>query len=92
MLAVWAISQAVTRGWEHSGIRVPAAARVLVATQITLGRFVIWTERAVVPNTVHVGVGATVLATSLVLSLNSWRLGPARRCGGQVPRLREATP
>lgn len=94
VLAVWAISQAVTRGWEHSGIRVPAAVLgVLVATQITLGAFVIWTERAVVPNTVHVGVGATVLATSLILSLNSWRLGPVpavRRAG--APRLREATP
>jgi cytochrome c oxidase assembly protein subunit 15 len=51
--------------WRHRGIRIPA----------------VLTGKAVLPNTVHVGVGATLLATSLVLSLNSWRHGAEGAAG-----------
>lgn len=46
----------------------------LVATQITLGALTILSRRDVWINSAHVVVGALVLATSLVLSLRSWRL------------------
>ena len=39
--------------------------------QITLGAFVIWSEKNVAINTAHVVVGALTLATSLVLTLRS---------------------
>jgi hypothetical protein len=39
--------------------------------QVTLGAFVIWTEKNVALNTAHVVVGALTLASSLVLTLRS---------------------
>ena len=94
VLVAAVIVQAARRGgWRHRAIRVPSLALIaLLALQVTLGASIVWTGRAVLPNTLHVGVGATVLAMSLVLSLASWRLGPvaAARTTGTA-RLREAT-
>jgi cytochrome c oxidase assembly protein subunit 15 len=45
----------------------------LVAIQITLGALTVLSRRAVLINSAHVVVGALVLATSLVLTLRSWR-------------------
>ena len=74
------VYQASRRGWGYAEIRFPALLLgVLLIVQITLGALVVLTERQVLPNTVHVGVGATLLATSLVLSLHSWKRGPARQ-------------
>jgi cytochrome c oxidase assembly protein subunit 15 len=47
---------------------------LLVLAQITLGALVVLTRKAVVPNTVHVATGAALLATSLTLTLESWRM------------------
>jgi len=75
-LVVATLVQAARRGWQHAGVRAPVLVLgLLVTAQITLGAFVVLTEKAVLVNTAHVGVGATLLATSLVLSLNSWRYG-----------------
>jgi cytochrome c oxidase assembly protein subunit 15 len=46
---------------------------VLVAVQIMLGAFVIWSALQPVVNTIHVVNGALVLGTSLVLSLRAFR-------------------
>jgi len=46
----------------------------LVAVQIVLGAFTVWSRRAVWINSAHVVCGALVLATSLVLTLRSWRV------------------
>jgi cytochrome c oxidase assembly protein subunit 15 len=46
---------------------------ILVAVQIGLGGAVVLTSRAVVPNTVHVAVGAMVFASSLAMTLCAWR-------------------
>ena len=43
----------------------------LVLAQVTLGAFVIWSEKNVAINTAHVVVGGLALATSLVLTLRS---------------------
>jgi cytochrome c oxidase assembly protein subunit 15 len=52
----------------------PAALLVtLVATQVTLGAFTVWSARDVWINSLHVVCGALVLVTSLVLTLRSWR-------------------
>jgi heme A synthase len=55
---------------------------VLVVTQILLGASIIWTARAVVPNSLHVATGASLFATSLILSLHSSRLARAASRGG----------
>jgi cytochrome c oxidase assembly protein subunit 15 len=46
----------------------------LVLLQLTLGALTIWTQRAVLPMTAHVAVGAAVLATSVVIALRAARL------------------
>ena len=46
---------------------------LLVLTQVTLGAFVIWSGLQPLVNTAHVVNGALVLATSLVLTLRSYR-------------------
>ena len=52
----------------------PAALIVgLVAVQITLGALTVLSRRDVSINSAHVVVGALVLATSLVVTLRSWR-------------------
>lgn len=56
---------------------------VLVVTQILLGASIIWTARAVVPNSLHVATGASLLATSLILSLHSSRFARAARGGAR---------
>ena len=45
-----------------------------VATQITLGAFVVLTSRQEIVNTLHVATGALVFGTSVVLMLRSFRV------------------
>ena len=55
-------------------LRRPALLLVLlVAVQVTLGAFVVWSGLQPVINTAHVVNGALLLATSLVLTLRSFR-------------------
>jgi cytochrome c oxidase assembly protein subunit 15 len=62
----------------HAGnraLRGPAILLVaLVAVQITLGAYVVWTGKAVPINSAHVATGALVLATSVVLALRAHRV------------------
>jgi cytochrome c oxidase assembly protein subunit 15 len=87
------IVEMVRSGREDLSIRLPAfALGALVALQVALGAMIIWTGRAVGPNTLHVAVGAMVFATSVLLSLQSWRLGPVRTVGvAAVGELQEAS-
>ena len=55
-------------------VRRPALlAGLLVVLQVLLGGLTIWTQRAVVPTTLHLVVGAGLLATCLVLTLRAAR-------------------
>ena len=47
---------------------------VLVATQVTLGALVVLSGKQPIINTLHVATGASVLATSLVITLRSFRV------------------
>jgi cytochrome c oxidase assembly protein subunit 15 len=59
----------------RSEIGTPALLLIgLLLVQVTLGAFVIWSERNVAINTAHVAVGALTLAASLVLTLRSFRV------------------
>jgi cytochrome c oxidase assembly protein subunit 15 len=67
------------------GLRRPALALIfLVAVQIALGGAVVLGGRAVPVNTLHVATGATLLATSLVLTLRTRRRAWLRRATAPV--------
>jgi cytochrome c oxidase assembly protein subunit 15 len=76
-----AIATLLFRLWQRAdrgGFVVPAVALgFLVVVQFVLGATVIWTARAVLPNTLHVPTGAALLATSLIFSLRAWRMAAA---------------
>lgn len=80
----WAVAVAICVAW--AVVRVFGAHRDrreltrpvllmagLVVVQALLGGFVIWTEKAALVTTAHVSVGASILATSVVLTLRAWR-------------------
>jgi cytochrome c oxidase assembly protein subunit 15 len=54
-------------------VRPSALLLVLLAAQVTLGAYVIWSGKQFVINSLHVMTGASVLATSLVLTLRAHR-------------------
>jgi cytochrome c oxidase assembly protein subunit 15 len=78
LLVTVAVLATAGRVWSHHAGRGvlarPAALIVgLVIVQITLGAFTVLTRLNVAVNSAHVVCGALVLATSLVLTLRSWR-------------------
>ena len=79
LLVTLAMAAAVGHVWYHHSrrpeLRRPALTLAcLVLAQVTLGAFVIWSQKNVAINTAHVAVGALTLATSLVLTLRSHRI------------------
>jgi len=79
LLVVFAIAATAGHVWfrhpHRPELRRPATILMcLVLTQATLGAYVIWSEKNVLINTAHVVVGALTLATSLVLTLRSYRV------------------
>jgi cytochrome c oxidase assembly protein subunit 15 len=64
-------------GDSYEGLRLVRLALllpVLLVVQIFLGAFIVWTQLSLFPTTAHVAVGASILATSLVLTLRSYQL------------------
>ena len=87
LIVTLAIAATVGHVWHHhrgrSELRRPALALAcLVLAQVTLGAFVIWSQKNVAINTAHVVVGALTLATSLVLTLRSHHLRFGRAATG----------
>ena len=79
LIVTLAIAATVGHVWYHHTarpeLRRPAALlSCLMLAQVTLGAFVIWSQKNVAINTTHVVVGALTLATSLVLTLRSHRV------------------
>ena len=69
-VAVVSVFVRVLRGSDRQGFLWPASAMAgLLVLQVTLGATIIWTGRAVLPNTLHVPTGAALLTSSLILSL-----------------------
>lgn len=72
----------VRRHADRSSLTTPAWLLIgLVATQVTLGAFVVLTGKQPIINTLHVATGALVLATCLVITLRAFRI----RFEGPVP-------
>ena len=90
-LAVW-LSARVFRshGAEPRLARPAIALLVLLAAQISLGGLTVLTRRAVAPTTLHVLVGAMILAASFLITLRAHRLSRAgaaasERAAGRRP-------
>jgi len=74
-LIFWTLGWVLRQAIQETALSRPASAlAVLVLAQGTLGGLVVWTSKAVLPNTLHVGTGALLIATSVVLTLASRRL------------------
>jgi heme a synthase len=76
LLVTLAIAATVMHVLHHHGhrseFRNPALTLAcLLLTQVTLGAFVVWSQKNVAINTAHVVIGALTLAASLVLTLRS---------------------
>src|SRR5579863_1625838 len=80
-MVLWTAARVLRTHREVAALRRPALGLILLLiVQICLGAITIWSGRSVIPTTSHVAVGAAVLATSLMLTLRSYRiLGTAHR-------------
>jgi cytochrome c oxidase assembly protein subunit 15 len=80
-LIIWTVARVLRLRREFPELRRPALALVLLLMlQVSLGALTIWSQRAVLPTTSHVAIGAAVLATSLTLTIRAYhRFGWARR-------------
>lgn len=87
-LVFWSFGRILRVAPGRRALVIPAALLVLIVlAQGTLGGLVVLTARQVLPNTMHVGVGALLLAASTVLLLVSQRLRaiPGRRARRATP-------
>jgi cytochrome c oxidase assembly protein subunit 15 len=76
-LVVWTARRALGGRGASTPLRGPAIALLaLTGLQVALGATAVWTRLAVLPATAHVTTGATLLATSLILTLRAQRLAP----------------
>jgi cytochrome c oxidase assembly protein subunit 15 len=66
-------------------VRTATLLVLFVATQVTLGAFVVLSGKHPIVNTAHVVNGALVLGTSLVLTLRSYRVRFARTVAAAAP-------
>ena len=84
--AVWVFR----RHGDEAALRRPALlAAALLALQLLLGAFTIWSRRAVLPTTAHLVVGAGLLASCLVLALRAAHRAPADAVVSQPVDLRQ---
>lgn len=74
-MVLWTIERTLRTHSNVTALRRPALGLfLLMVAQICLGAMTIWSGRAVIPTTSHVAVGAAVLATSLTLTLRSYKI------------------
>ncbi len=76
-LVTWTALAVRARAAREPRLTRPAlVAAALVAVQVMLGALTVWTQKAVLPTTAHVAVGAALLATTFLLALRAGRLAP----------------
>jgi cytochrome c oxidase assembly protein subunit 15 len=81
-MIIWTVARVLRAQREFPQLRRPALALIfLLALQVSLGALTIWSQRAVLPTTSHVAIGAAVLATSLTLTIHAYHLFPWARRG-----------
>jgi len=80
-MVLWTVARVLRTHRQVAALRSPALGLfLLLVVQICLGAITVWSDRAVLPTTSHVALGAAVLATGLTLTLRAYRiLGAPRR-------------
>jgi cytochrome c oxidase assembly protein subunit 15 len=74
-MIIWTVARVLRSQPEFPELRRPALALILLLLlQVSLGVLTIWSQRAVLPTTSHVAIGAAALATSLTLSIRAYHL------------------
>jgi len=74
-MVLWTVARVLRTHRQVAALRRPALGLfLLLVIQICLGAITIWSDRAVLPTTSHVAVGAAVLATGLTLTLRAYRI------------------
>ena len=74
-MIIWTVARVLRAQREFPQLRRPALALIfLLALQVSLGALTIWSQRAVLPTTSHVAIGAALLATSLTLTIRAYHL------------------
>lgn len=87
-LIFWTLGRTLRFASRERALVIPTCLLVLmVLVQGTLGGLVVLTSRAVLPNTLHVGGGALLLALSMTLTLLTRRLDWVARQEGAVPEV-----
>jgi heme a synthase len=80
-MIIWTVARVLRSRREFRELRRAALALILLLVlQVSLGALTVWSQRAVLPTTSHVAIGAALLATSLTLTIRAYHLfGWARR-------------
>ncbi len=87
-LIFWTLGRTLRFASRERALVIPTSMLVLmVLVQGTLGGLVVLSSRAVLPNTLHVGGGALLLALSMTLTLLTRRLDWVARQEGVVPEV-----
>jgi cytochrome c oxidase assembly protein subunit 15 len=69
---IWTVSRIFRYYRNEPLLRRPAILlSCAIVTQLTLGAFTIWTQKAVLITTAHVATGALILGTSVLLALRA---------------------
>ena len=86
---VWLAARLLREHGDVAPLRRPALLLVvLLALQILLGALTIWSRKAVIPTTLHLLTGASILATTVVVALRTRRLlAPAPAAAAGEPAL-----
>ncbi len=75
IVLVWLAARVLRAHGGEAALRRPALLLVvLLALQILLGALTVWSRKAVVPTTLHLLTGASILVTTVVLALRARRL------------------
>lgn len=81
-MIAWTLVRIVAGYREYRRLLRPILAMaVLLAVQITLGAFTVWSSKAVMITTFHVANGAVILGISLLLTLRAFAMIRAQRAG-----------
>jgi len=74
IFVVWTVARILQHYRHQKKLFRPALLLICaLLTQVTLGAFTIWTQKAVIITTAHVATGALILGASLVLALRAYR-------------------
>jgi cytochrome c oxidase assembly protein subunit 15 len=75
VLVIWTVTRIMRYYRDEKKLLRPALFLFFaLVTQLTLGAFTIWTQKATIVTTAHVATGALILGTSLVLALRAYQL------------------